>query len=106
MSDDPETLRSQRARRAAGWKWLKTLAPPDLSERVRQVASTSHLSHEAVIRATIARGLATISKQEWYAMAHALPFRLRRRDVGRRRARRGDRNAPEPPTATAPGTET
>ncbi len=126
MSGDQETLASQRARRAAGWREVAFYVPEQDHARIGQLASTYRLCRTYVMQTSMSRGLAVIGKQEWYQRGKAPKVRLTRRDAGlcrecrarlkvgaeaqqqyqaRKRAGQGDGNAPEPPATHASETK-
>ncbi len=73
---------SQRARRAAGWRWLKIIAPQEVYMRVGQIASTYKLSRETVTLQATRNGLAWTPLNDWGRLGRAVPLRMRRRDGG------------------------
>ena len=103
MSDDPETLRPQRARRAAGWQWVKLLVPPDLHRQLRGIASAYGLTPTQAILDGLMYAVQQAPRPWWRGRGQAHKDRFTRRDAGRRRAGRqapqGDGSGPKTPEA-------
>jgi|GEM_PF-1021572 predicted transcriptional regulator len=128
MTGGQETRGSQRARRAAGWRWVAFYVPEQNHARIGQLASNHRLSREVVMQYALAQGLTLVDRREWYRLAKAEPFRMKRKDAGlcrecrarlkvgaeaqrqyqarKKRAEQDDGNTPEPPVTTPPETET
>ncbi len=86
MSGEPK---SRRARQAAGWRHVKALVEPELYRQLHGIAGAYRLSVEQVTRDGLWYTVQQAPRDWWRGRAKAYKGRFKRRDAGRKRAKRG-----------------
>jgi hypothetical protein len=102
-SENPEGGGSQRARRDAGWVWLKVQVPPDLKRQLRSKAVAQGISLSQAHLDGLTFIAYSVPQDWWRQRRQATKVRFTRRDAGRKRAERqaprGDGSGPKTPEA-------